>query len=152
MAADYDAKAALSDPSLSSMFYDKGRGAFSDGFVFRPSPRTMMKGERTYDLGHWSCDLACQDKLTWSDEVYELFGIEPRTPVDREWVVGRYKNGFRTTLERVRNYAIKHGLGFILDAEINPEGRRKLWMRIFAVPVADQHRRIIRLEGVKREL
>jgi hypothetical protein len=152
MAAEYEAKAAVSAPSLSSLFYDEAQGTFSEGFVFRPGIEATMNGERNYGLGHWDCDLSNKDKLTWSDEVYELFGIAPGTPLDREWVVGRYDSSSRSTLERIRSPAVKHGVGFILDAEITPDRGRPRWMRIFALPISDQQGETIRLTGVKRAL
>lgn len=152
MAADYEAEAAISSPSLSSLFYDEASGTFSDAFVFEPSAERMTNGERNFDVGHWRCDLANDNRLKWSDEVYDLFGLLPGTPIDREWAVGRYQNGSRTTLERVREYAIERGVGFILDAEIKAECRRPSWIRVLAVPIYDRDGQVVRLEGLKRDL
>lgn len=152
MAEDYEAKAAMSGPSPSSLFYDEASGTFRHAFVFQPGSVAITNGERNDDIGHWRCDLANQNRLTWSTEVYGLFGVPPGTPIEREWAVGRYEGESRTTLERVREYAIKRGLGFIIDAKIHPEQGRSCWMRVLAVPECDGNGRVIRLEGLKREL
>jgi len=124
---------------------------FRDGYVFRPGANANGFGRDRSDWGYWACDIVDRDRLTWSDKVYDLFGLSPGQPVDREWAVGRYLAHSRSTLQRVREFALQHAVGFMLDAEIEPEGKRPRWIRVLAVPVLENGR-IARLHGLKRAL
>jgi hypothetical protein len=89
--------------------------------------------------------------LAWSDQVHSLFGLPVDVQVDRDWAVGRYAAHSQSTLQRVREYALRHALGFILDAEIEPAGGCRRWIRVLAVPVSEGGQ-IARLHGLKRAL
>lgn len=44
----------------------------------RRSERAARRAERIGRLGHWELDIATME-LTWSDEVYRIFGVDPTT-------------------------------------------------------------------------
>lgn len=149
MAAEYD-EAVLSGSFVNALFYEEPVGRFRDGYVFR-SPPDLNAIEQDPGNGSWDCDIAHQDKLTWSDRVYRLFGLRPGVPIDRDWAVARYAEHSKAALDRVRKEALRRNFGFILDAEIEPEGAANRWIRVLAVPVFKDGR-VVRLHGVKRRL
>ena len=151
LAAEYDAQASTQDLLADALFREESAETFREGYVFRSGPDLKGARQDRADWGYWSCDLADHDRLTWSDKVYELFGLPVGIPVEREWAVGRYSAPSRATLQRVREFALRHALGFILDAEIEPEGACRRWIRVLAVPVSEDGR-IVRLHGLKRAL
>lgn len=51
----------------------------------------------------------------------------------------------------MRKFGLTRDFGFILDAEIEPEGAPSRWIRVLAVPVIDNGR-LVALHGVKRAL
>jgi hypothetical protein len=135
---------------VNAMFDDEPAGTFSEGYVFR-SGLDLEAVRKNPDNGYWHCDLTHSESLTWSDKVYDLFGIRPGAPVAREWAVTRYSEHSRDTLDRVRKYGLSRDFGFILDAEIEQQGGANRWIRVLAVPItADE--RIVGLHGVKRAL
>lgn len=93
-----------------SLFDDEPPGAFTEGHVFVNAP-DISGADRDPCLGYWRCDIAHDDELTWSGEVYALFGLPDETPVTREWAVQRYSEQSRRALEHVRTYALKRKLG-----------------------------------------
>ena len=99
-------------------------------------------------IGLWSCDLA-DNSLTWSDGVYDIFGLPRGATVRRAEAVRLYAEDSGAAMERLRAYAIKHRRGFTLDAELRPAQGGARWMRLVAVPVYDGLR-AVRLHGVKR--
>lgn len=99
-------------------------------------------------IGRWECDLS-DNSLTWSDAVYDLFGLPRGTDLSREATVAQYCEGSRVAMERLRAYAIKHVRGFTLDAEIRGIDGAHRWMRLVAAPVCVDNQ-VVRLRGTKQ--
>jgi len=119
----------------------------------------LMHGEGTIDpvretrllrqrgIGHWRCDLS-DNRLTWSPEVHDLFGIPRDALVSRAESVARYGTLSRAPMERLRAYAIKHRRGFTLDVEIFTMQGDRRWIRLVAAPICiDGH--VVALRGLK---
>lgn len=100
--------------------------------------------------GRWECDLR-DNRLTWTPEVYALFGLPADTPPARADVLPLYEEGSRALMERLRAYAIRHRRGFTLDAEIRPADGGRRWMRLVAAPVIEEGR-VVRLLGLKQDI
>jgi PAS domain-containing protein len=134
------------------LFQEEPVGTFADGHVFVNAP-DVVGVEQDSRAGYWRCDIAHDDRLTWSEKVYELFGLPAGTPVMRDWAVACYTEPSKTVLERVRTYALSRKLGFILDAAIRLKGGGHRWIRVLAVPIlAKGSGRVVGLHGLKRPL
>lgn len=103
-----------------------------------------------FAIGRWECDLS-RNKLTWSDEVYDIFGLPRGDRVSRDEAVAHYCEHSRAVMERLRAYAIRHKQGFILDAEIRPGHGKRRWMRLIAMPDCENGV-VVRLRGLKQIL
>lgn len=136
---------------VNSLFYEEPAGAFLHGHIFVSAP-DLESAQQDPANGYWHCNIADNDKLTWSERVYELFGLPPGVPIERDEAVARYAEHSKVALERVRNYALsRRRFGFILDAEITPDGAGKRWIRVLAVPILTRGR-VVALHGLKRAL
>ena len=131
-------------------FFQEPAGCFALGQVLMsPSMDVDLdQYDGADDVGSWQCDLTNHDALTWSDKVYEIFGLPLGSQVEREDAVAKYREHSRGVLERLRSYAIHRKCGFMLDAAINSLGDTR-WVRILAAPVIDNGR-VIGLRGLKR--
>jgi len=98
-------------------------------------------------IGIWDCDLS-DNALSWSDGVYELFGLPHGIVVHRETALSLYAKGSRSAMERLRAYAIRHRRGFTLDVEIRPANGGERWIRLVAAPICVSSRPA-RLRGLK---
>ncbi len=136
---------------INGFFHDEPAGTFVDGFVFLTAPHLEDTELDHPDAGYWHCDIADENRLTWSEKVYELFGLPNGTPVDRAWAVAHYSDHSKIALERVRQFALSRDFGFIIDVEIEPEGSGKRWIRILATQIAKDGR-VVGLHGLKRSL
>jgi len=133
-----------------ALFNEEPPGTFLFGHVFRSAP-DLTDAQQDPDSGYWHCDVADHDRLTWTEKVYELFGLPAGAPVEREWAVARYSEQSKDILQRVRSFALNRQFGFILDAAIKPEGERNRWIRVLAVPILADGR-VVGLHGLKRAL
>lgn len=101
-------------------------------------------------VGIWECTLP-DETITWTDTVYELFGLEPRSPLTRAATVALYTLESRKKLTEVRSAAIRDGDGFTLDAQINSATGELRWIRITAI-VERQNGVAVRLFGMKQDI
>ena len=83
-------------------------------------------------VGIWECSLP-DETLTWTDTVFELFDLDPRSPLRRDDIVALYTPASRKDLGRIRSAAIDEGEGFTLDAEIVTAKGNRRWIRITAL-------------------
>lgn len=117
---------------------------------FAPRTPPAPVGRGVGMLAHWRCDLG-DDTLTWSDGVYDLFGLPRGSTLDRRAVVDQYLGASRTLLADLRAHAIATGTGFAMDAQIErPDGGRR-WFRLAAEVLRDGDRSLA-LIGVKRDI
>ena len=91
----------------------------------------------------WQCDLR-DDSLTWSDGVYDLFGLPRGSVLDREAIVAMYLPESRIELARLRSTAIAGCGSFTFEAQIRRADGEVRWMRV----TAD----VVREDGVARYL
>ena len=57
-------------------------------------------------MGAWSCDLA-SERLTWTNGVFDIFGLAANQPLCRRDTVEFYDEQSRSLLERKRKQAIE---------------------------------------------
>lgn len=101
-------------------------------------------------VGQWSCDLRDQS-LTWSDEVYDLFGLPRGAPLSRAETVALYCEESRAMMERLRAYAIRYRRGFTVDLSIRPGGGAIRRFRLIAAPEC-RDGQVLRISGLKLAL
>lgn len=129
-------------------FFELGQIHGSDTLDPVPDMVDIVAPVREGRLGKWECDLTDNNRLSWSDEVYNIFGIPRGATVTRDETVAFYCEGSRAAMEKLRAYAIKHRRGFTLDVEIRPAQEPRRWMRLIAAPVCTADR-VIKLQGLK---
>jgi diguanylate cyclase (GGDEF)-like protein len=117
---------------------------------FNQLQQLFDKSFKAARVGIWECTLP-DETITWTDTVYELFGLEPRSPLTRDATVALYTPESRRKLTEARNAAIKDGDGFTLDAQINCATGELRWIRITAI-VERQDGVPVRLFGMKQDV
>jgi hypothetical protein len=135
------------------MFLSGPPGKFAFGYVFLPKDDVVPGGDELAadGIGYWRCDIAQGDRLTWSDRVYELFGLPVGGEVDRSHVVGHYSAASKAVLERLRGFSIRHECGFMLDAIMARGARGAPRMRVPSVPILSGDG-VVGLHGLKSAL
>jgi diguanylate cyclase (GGDEF)-like protein len=101
-------------------------------------------------VGAWEFDLT-SGALSWTDGVYDLFGLPRGVQVLREAAVQMYQDGCRQRMEQLRAEAIRHGSGFVMDARIRDARGVECWMRLTA-GVMRAEGQAVRLFGSKQDI
>lgn len=118
------------------------------------SPETLMRlyaqAAPLARFGAWECDLPTQ-RLSWTDGVYDLFGIARGAVVHRPSIVDLYRDASRRRMERARAACVTTGAPFTIDCEIRTIGGEARWMRLSG-GVAHEHGRSSRLFGSKLDI
>lgn len=99
-------------------------------------------------IGVWECDLA-SGKLTWTDTVYDLFGLPRGSVINREDTLKLYRPHSRVDMERLRSRAISTGIGFALDIQL--AGRKGRWIRLTA-EIEQEADKPVRIFGTKQDI
>lgn len=118
-----------------------------------PTPATPPLYERTAQpgaIGAWECHLA-KETLTWTDGVYDLFGLRRGSEIQRSSILDLYEERSRREMNQLRSSAIGSGQGFALDCRIIAATGEKRWMRL-VVGVGYQHGRPYRIFGSKQDV
>ncbi|MGF9562895.1 diguanylate cyclase [Neorhizobium sp. JUb45] len=101
-------------------------------------------------VGIWECTLPDQS-ITWTDTVYDLFELEPGSPLLRQDTVDMYKPESRRKLTELRSAALCEGDGFTLDAQIITAKGNLRWIRITAI-VEREGGKPVRIFGMKQDI
>ncbi|WP_245459367.1 MULTISPECIES: GGDEF domain-containing protein [unclassified Rhizobium] len=101
-------------------------------------------------IGVWECSLP-DERLSWTDMVYELFDLQPGTPLVRDDIVALYSPDAAKELTRLRNAAIEQRGSFSLDAEIITRKGNRRWIRVTAT-VECEGDIPVRIFGLKQDV
>jgi diguanylate cyclase (GGDEF)-like protein len=91
----------------------------------------VERASATARIGIWSCTLP-DEKLSWTDGVYDIFGLPRGTPITRGLTLGLYKPDSARKMQQLRAEAIATLGDFNVDAEIVTPAGEERWMRITA--------------------
>lgn len=121
------------------------------------TPLSDTEARRLYDqatslagFGAWECELATV-RLSWTDGVYDLFGLPRGAAVHRPSIVDLYRPDSRAEMERLRAEMIRTGAGFTLDARIVTAEGADRWMRLSA-GISYTGGRPSRIHGAKQDV
>ena len=125
-------------------------GSIGEFRSLRLHKRLHDQAARLARIGAWECDLATE-RLTWTDGVYDLFGLPIGSPLKRSTIVNLYDEESRSDMEALRSEAIRTGGGFTIDSRIRTVRGESRWMRLRAEAVQEDGRPV-RLFGAKQDI
>lgn len=112
----------------------------------KPPPSPPSPGA----IGAWECQLASQ-ALTWTDGVYDIFGLRRGSTIHRGDTLDLYEEQSRLEMNRLRSRAISTGQAFSLDCRLKAADGQRRWMRLL-VGVEHRHGRPARIFGSKQDI
>jgi diguanylate cyclase (GGDEF)-like protein/PAS domain S-box-containing protein len=110
----------------------------------------LERGAALAGAGAWECDLNT-NLLTWTDGIFDIFGLPRDARIRREDAVALYSEESRVEMERLRAHAVERRQSFTMDAKIlRPCGDQR-WMRLTAGVVC-RNGRPTHLYGLKQDV
>ena len=118
--------------------------------VLSHQKQTFVRALTLARMGVWECTLP-ENRLEWSDGVYDIFGLPRGARLERNDIAGHYKPASLIELERLRSAAIAEGTGFSFDAEIVTRMGDHRWIRITATAETEAGS-VRRIFGTKQDI
>ncbi|MBD8064853.1 diguanylate cyclase [Devosia sp. PTR5] len=112
--------------------------------------RLFERASRTARIGIWACRLP-DERLTWSEGVYDLFELPRGIPVSRSLALDLYLPESRLQMQVLREQAIATRSDFALDAQIITAKGNHRWMRITAA-VESRGNTAVGIFGMKQDI
>ena len=100
----------------------------------------------TVRFGGWSVDVAT-GKVTWSDVVARIHGMEPGYSPHVDEGIGFYAPEWREKITEVYTQCVTDGVPYDEELEIINRAGERVWVRTVAQAVKDQNGSIVRVEG-----
>jgi PAS domain S-box-containing protein len=117
--------------------------------ALRQSEANLKKAQAIAHIGSWHLDVA-RDRLTWSDEVYRIFGIEPGTPLTYDSFLASVHPADRDAVDKAWSAAMRGGR-YDLEHRLVVEGAVK-WVRERAEVDFDENGRAVRGTGTVQDI
>ncbi|SFS11793.1 PAS domain S-box-containing protein [Halomicrobium zhouii] len=107
----------------------------------------LEQAGRIARIGGWELDLTTDPpEMTWTDELYDIHGVEPGTPVDVETVVDRYHPEDREYIENRLEAAIERGESYDMEVRIQSGSDQHRWVRALGEAVSEDGE-VVKLRG-----
>jgi diguanylate cyclase (GGDEF)-like protein/PAS domain S-box-containing protein len=125
---------------------EEGRQALLD------RERQLAQAQQLARIGSWEWRIG-EDTITWSDELYRIFGLEPgETPVDFEWYVGHVHPDDRESVQQHVARSVETRMGFMSEYRIVLSDGRVRWLHSRGQVVVNAHGEAVGLQGVCQEV
>jgi PAS domain S-box-containing protein len=120
--------------------------------ALRASERQLQQAQKLAHVGSWQWDVA-SDRVTWSDELYRIFGHEPGAiEVDYERYAAHLHPEDREAIGRTVQRALETGEGYELNHRtVRPDGAVR-WIHSFGEVVRDEAGTIVALRGTAQDV
>lgn len=113
----------------------------------------LKKAERIARLGSWELDLS-KNKLTWSDEVYRIFGLKPREfPATYEAFLERIHPEDREIVDKAYNDSLVEGeKGYEIEHRIIQRNGKVRWVHEKCQHFRNKSGKIIKSTGMVHDI
>jgi PAS domain S-box-containing protein len=116
------------------------------------SEAALKVAQRLANLGGWTLDLRT-GQLTWSEQVYRIFGRDPKLPPADNDELGRYfqPESWRR-LQSAFAKARTNGVPYECEAELQTAGELRRWLMVRGEPVRDEQDNVVALHGTVQDI
>ncbi|MFN6999545.1 MAG: PAS domain S-box protein, partial [Elioraea tepidiphila] len=102
-------------------------------------------------IGGWSVEVGT-GALSWSDEVCEIHGVAPGTPVTLDGAIAFHAPEYRDQVRAALVACATSGTSYDQEREILTAKGERRWVRAIGEAVRDAHGRIVRVQGAFQDI
>lgn len=113
-------------------------------------PQLIAQALNIAGMSAWSCDLATNE-LSWTDGVFEIFGVNKDSGLERTDIVSLYHGESKEIMEHQRTKAIETRSGFSMEAQIRQPDGDVRWIRLAGMTRCENNR-AVQLYGIKQDI
>lgn len=107
--------------------------------------------ERTARIGSWSMDLPGK-QLMYSDGFAIILGVIKGGPITLDEMVAQYTPEYRANIRALIRHCGETGAAFDEEMQIVTTAKTRQWVRTVGQAVRDEYSRIIRIQGVLKDI
>jgi PAS domain S-box-containing protein len=114
--------------------------------------RQLAQAQQLARVGSWQWRIG-EDTITWSDELYRIFGLEPgETPVDFQWYLDRVHPDDRDAVQQNVARSVETRVGFMSEYRVVLGDGRVRWLHSRGQVVVNAEGEAVGLQGVCQEV
>jgi signal transduction histidine kinase len=87
----------------------------------------LSEAEAVAHIGSWTWDIG-SDRVTFSEELYRVYGLEPGVPLGYETILSVIHPGDRARIDQAVRAALASGEPFALDYRVVPRAGTQRWL------------------------
>jgi PAS domain S-box-containing protein len=111
----------------------------------------LAEAQRVARIGSWEWDIG-RDRVTWSRELYDLYGLDPSAPIDYEAYLGRIHPADVDLVRATVQTARESGDPFELEHRVRlPDGQVR-WLHGRGRVISREGRRPLRMVGTSQDI
>jgi PAS domain S-box-containing protein len=112
----------------------------------------LAEAQRVARIGSWEWDVRA-DRVTWSDELYRLWGLEPQSvDVTYEWYLDSIHPEDRELAKRTIEQAYTDGSPFSFDHRVSLPDGRVAWIHSSGRVIIDESGAPVRMLGTAQDI
>lgn len=115
--------------------------------TYRRTAALLQMACRVVRMGAWWVDLGAEPVLSWSDEVFAIFGLRPGRAPTVEEALARYTPAAREAVQVALSRCIETGEPYDVEGEIVRADGVHVWTRSIGEAVRDGSGRVTRVQG-----
>ena len=117
------------------------------------SEKSLNEAQRIAKIGSWDFNLFTQE-LNWSDELYEIFGIQnrPNNPNLYAEYLSRFTPEDAEQLNINVGNTISNNVPYEMEHQIVLDDQKTKWVFCTGVPIVDDKNKVIALRGVVQDI
>lgn len=120
--------------------------------LLKSSQLALRQAQDLAQIGSWKWDIA-NDAVEWSDQIYELFGLDPAVPVpglagQRDW----YTEESMKRLNAAARLCASVGIPYNIELEYIHRSGRRGWLEARGRAIRDDQDRIVELLGTVQDV
>ena len=119
--------------------------------LLRDADSRLRMISRLGRIGTWSVDTETR-KVTWSDELYEIHGVDRGTVISPEMALDLYTPEWREIITSAFARCVGRGIPFDLELEIFAANGRRAWVRTIGEAVIDEAGAVVLIQGAFQDL